>query len=159
MKDKGVKIKETVKKLKTAAFYGGLVCELLVSPSGFASGGFMNQALIFIGIALMFFAAVAELDIKKDLLLYAAVFAFSGVFLLLTSSALMLRLGLVLLAGRREDAGKVMKLYGTAHRIYTDTCAAGPWRGDICGRSVQACQGAALHVRLYPSQCFQLLLV
>ncbi|MCR5119588.1 MAG: hypothetical protein K6B44_08225 [Lachnospiraceae bacterium] len=111
MKGKSFKINDILKNSGKAAFYTGLVCELLVSPSGFASGGFMNQALIFLGIAALFVAALTELDFKKDLLLYAAVFAFSGVFLLVSGSALVLRLGLVLLAGRRQDAGKVMKLY------------------------------------------------
>lgn len=116
MKDRALKINEKLKKLGTAAFYTGLVCELIVSPSGFASGGFMNQGIIFIGLAALFLAAVLAMDIKKDLFLYGAVLGFSGVFMLITGSALMLRLGLVLLAGRKEDAGKVMKLYfyGTA---------------------------------------------
>lgn len=110
------KIKETAQRFKRPAFYIGLICELLVSPSGFASGGFMNQTLIFAGIVFFLYAAIVDMDLKKDIPLYAAVFAFSGIFLLFTRSALMLRLGLVLLAGKREDAGKVMKLYfyGTA---------------------------------------------
>ncbi|MCR4586643.1 MAG: hypothetical protein K5686_13080 [Lachnospiraceae bacterium] len=116
MKDRSEKTEKTLKKLKSGAFYLGLVCELLVSPSGFASLGLTNQILIAAGIALLLLAAVLDMDIKKDLPLYSAVFAFSGIFLLLTHSALMLRLSLVLLAGRDECAEKVMKLYfyGTA---------------------------------------------
>lgn len=92
-------------------FWLGILCELAVSFSGYAFGNYGETKIIF---AAMFFFAVKILltmDLKKDWPLFLICGIYGGLCYYFQSSALILRIFLLLLAGRDQDAKKVMQVF------------------------------------------------
>ena len=105
----------TNKDLKTSLgdlfFALGIFCEFIVSFSGYVFGGYHELTIIFIGMIFFALKILLDMDIKKDWL----IFLFTGIVGILCykaqNSALIIRMFLILLAGRNQNPRKVAKLF------------------------------------------------
>ena len=111
-----MKDKELLKKISDYAFIAGVICEIVVMPSGFSLIYFGFKYIILLGMACFAFSLFLSMDIKKDWKLFIPVFGFSLVCAFLQKSALILRLALLILSGRTQKRDKVIAyfFYGTA---------------------------------------------
>ncbi|MBO6207221.1 MAG: hypothetical protein J6O73_09790 [Lachnospiraceae bacterium] len=98
-------------KAATVLFWIGLCCELLVSPSGFAFGGYHEPWIIVAGMLCFSASILCSMDWKKDWWLCALLGVYGLVCYHFQHSALILRLALILLAGRGQDRKKVMTCF------------------------------------------------
>ena len=111
---------ENRKKAATVFFWIGLFCELLVSPSGFAFGGYHEPVIIVAGMACFCVSILCSVlsreEIKHDWWIFGLLGAYGFLCYHFQHSALVLRLVLILLAGREQDRKKVVQLFfgGTA---------------------------------------------
>lgn len=94
----------------------GLVCELIVMPSGHAFGWYHEKIFILIGMMFFSVSILFSMDIKKDWAVFLCLGAYGIACYHFQSSALILRIILILLAGRKEDPVKTAKIFffGTA---------------------------------------------
>ena len=96
-------------------FILGILCELVVSFSGYLGGGYHEEIIILLGMVLFSVKILMTMNLKKDW----PIFLVTGIYGLLCfkfqGSALVLRLILIILAGRDQDAKKISKIffYGT----------------------------------------------
>ncbi len=105
-----------LKKISDTAFITGVICEILVMPSGYAGLDLKQKYIILIGMAAFVLSLLISMDIKKDWKIFIPVFAFGLICYYFQHSALMLRLGLLILAGRTQDRDRIIKFFffGTA---------------------------------------------
>lgn len=92
-------------------FYAGILCELIVSFSGYLFGGYKESLIILVGMACFAMKILMSMDIKKDIPLLLIAGIYGLVCYKYQGSALVLRLLLILIAGRDQDARKVVKVF------------------------------------------------
>lgn len=93
------------------AFWAGILCELIVSVSGYAFGGYHEPMIIVMGMLFFSISICTRLELKKNWLLYLICAVVGLGYYYLQSSALILRILLILLAGRERKAGPVIKFF------------------------------------------------
>ena len=108
--------KPALKKISDYAFIAGLICEIAVMPSGYIDIYLWQKYIILLGMAAFALSLLLSMDIKKDWKLFIPVFGFGLLCYYFQNSALVLRLGLLIMAGRTQERDKVIKFffYGTA---------------------------------------------
>lgn len=94
-----------------SAFWAGILCELIVSVSGYAFGGYHEPAIIVLGMLFFSISICMNLELKKNWLLYLICAVVGLGYYYLQSSALILRILLILLAGRKQKAEPVIKFF------------------------------------------------
>ena len=92
-------------------FWAGILCELAVSFSGYLFGGYKEQIIIVLGMCMFSLKIVMDIDIKKEGPAFLVLAAYGLLAYMFQGSALILRIILILFAGRDQDAKKVMKLF------------------------------------------------
>lgn len=92
-------------------FWAGILCELIVSVSGYAFGGYHEPVIIVLGMLFFCLSICSQLELKKNWKLYLICAAVGMLYYYLHSSALILRILLILLAGRKQKAGQVIKVF------------------------------------------------
>ncbi len=92
-----------------------MVCELIVSPSGYAFGWYHEKVYIVVGMGCLVLSILLVPEFKKNWKLYALCGLYGLVCYYFQHSALMLRIALALLAGRRQKRDQVIRFffYGT----------------------------------------------
>ncbi len=108
------------------AFWAGILCELIVSVSGYAFGGYHEPMIIILGMLFFSLSICMHLELKKNWLLYLICAVVGLGYYYVQSSALILRILLILLAGREQKAEPVIKFFfwGTlVIMIYTSVLA------------------------------------
>lgn len=93
------------------AFWAGILCELIVSVSGYAFGGYHEPMIIVMGMLFFSISICTHLELKKNWLLYLICAVVGLGYYYLQSSALILRILLILLAGRERKAEPVIKAF------------------------------------------------
>ena len=108
--------KAVFKKISDIAFIAGVLCEILVMPSGFVELYYGQKYIILLGMAAFALSLLFSMDLKRDWKILIPVFAFGTLCYYFQKSALMLRLGLIIMAGRTQDKRKIIKFFffGTA---------------------------------------------
>lgn len=108
--------KAVFKKISDIAFIAGVLCEILVMPSGFVELYYGQKYIILLGMAAFALSLLFSMDLKRDWKILIPVFAFGALCYYFQKSALMLRLGLIIMAGRTQDKRKIIKFFflGTA---------------------------------------------
>ena len=108
--------KAVFKKISDIAFIAGVLCEILVMPSGFVELYYGQKYIILLGMAALALSLLFSMDLKRDWKILIPVFAFGALCSFFQKSALMLRLGLIIMAGRTQDKRKIIKFFffGTA---------------------------------------------
>ena len=106
-------------KLAQIFFAFGMICELLVSPSGFMIGDYGERWIILAGIVCFSASLLMSMDLKRDWKSFVPLFAFALVCYYFQRSALILRLCLILTAGRQMDRRRLARFFffGTAATI------------------------------------------
>lgn len=92
-------------------FWVGILCELIVSVSGYAFGGYHEPVIIVLGMLFFFLSICSHLEWKKNWKLYLLCAVVGLGYYYLQSSALILRILLILLAGRKQKAEQVIKFF------------------------------------------------
>ncbi|MBP3469477.1 MAG: hypothetical protein J6K26_08170 [Lachnospiraceae bacterium] len=93
------------------AFWAGMMCELLVSVSGFAFGGYKEPVIILLGMMFFSISILTNPEWKKNWKLYIFCAVVGLGYYYIQSSALILRILLILLAGRRQKPEQVVKFF------------------------------------------------
>ncbi len=93
------------------SFWMGILCELIVSVSGYAFGGYHEPMIIVTGMLFFSISICMHLELKKNWLLYLICAVVGLGYYYLHSSALILRILLILLAGREQKAEPVIKAF------------------------------------------------
>ncbi len=113
-------MKEKAERIATVLFWCGILCELVVSPSGYLFGGYHEPWIIVMGMAffslsLLVFVCIRFDRVRKELPFYMIALGYGLLCYHAQHSALVLRIILVLLAGRERKAKDVVRvfLYGT----------------------------------------------
>ena len=108
--------KAVFKRISDIAFIAGVLCEILVMPSGFVELYYGQKYIILLGMAAFALSLLFSMDLKRDWKILIPVFAFGALCYYFQKSALMLRLGLIIMAGRTQDKRKIIKFFffGTA---------------------------------------------
>ncbi len=98
------------------AFWAGIFCELTVSFSGYLYGGYREPLIIIAGMGFFCLSILFTAEWKKDWWKFVLAGAFGLLCYCFQNSALVLRVLLALLAGRKQDAKQVVKVFffGTA---------------------------------------------
>ena len=125
---------ELRKKLAGPLFWAGLVCELIVSPSGFLIGGYHEPWIIVAGMVCFSLSLLCSMDLKRDWKVFIPLFAYAMLCYHVQHSALILRICLILLAGREQDRKAVIRFFffGTAATLLLGLVLAfTPW-AEIC---------------------------
>lgn len=102
------------KKISAVLFYVGICLEFIVSFSGFAYGGYHEPVIIVSGMVCFSLSILFGLDIykiRKELLIYMIVAGYGLACYYFQHSALILRIGLILIAGRERKARDVIRLF------------------------------------------------
>ena len=97
-------------------FWLGIMCEFIVNFSGFLFGNYNEQLITVIGMGFFAVKIVLSADYKKDTPVIVLLILYGLVCFRVQDSAIILRMILVLVAGRDQDAKHVIKFffYGTA---------------------------------------------
>lgn len=93
-------------------FLLGILCELVVSFSGYAFGNYKEPYIIVAGMVFFSIKILLTMDLKKDWPVFLVCALLGGLCYYRQHSALILRILLMLLAGRDQDARKVLQVYG-----------------------------------------------
>ncbi len=106
---------EIRKRISDVLFWIGMVCELIVSPSGYAFGWYHEKVYIVVGMGCLALSILLVPEFKKNWKLYVLCGGYGLVCYYFQHSALMLRIALALLAGRRQKRDQVIRFffYGT----------------------------------------------
>lgn len=102
---------EYKKLVADICFYLGLLCELAVSFSGYAYGNYKEPVIIVAGMGFFAIAILLQMDLKRDWLVFLLCGGFGLLCYYFQGSALILRILLLLLAGRNKNAKAVMRVY------------------------------------------------
>lgn len=108
-------------------FWAGMLCELIVSVSGYAFGGYHEPVIIVMGMLFFALSICTHLELRKNWKLYLLCAVVGMGYYYLHASALILRILLALLAGREQKAERVIRFFfwGTlAIMIYTAVLSA-----------------------------------
>ncbi|MBR3307911.1 MAG: hypothetical protein IKI75_11760 [Lachnospiraceae bacterium] len=97
---------DILRKVSEVFFWLGLFCELCVSPTGYIWGGYHENAFIMAGLCFFSLSLLCSLELWKDVPRCALLFGFALICYYFQNSALILRLALALMAGRRIDRRK-----------------------------------------------------
>lgn len=105
--------KKKISKLdiSTGLFYAGIICELLVSFTGYLLGNYHESLIIVLGMVMFSFSILFDMDLKKDWPIYLVCGAYGLASYYFQNSAFVLRICLALLAGRRQDAKQVVRIF------------------------------------------------
>ena len=97
-------------------FWLGIMCEFIVNFSGILFGNYHEQLITVIGMGFFAVKIMLSADYKKDIPVIALLILYGLICFRVQDSALILRVILVLVAGRDQDARQVIKFffYGTA---------------------------------------------
>lgn len=93
------------------AFWAGILCELIVSVSGYAFGGYGEPYIIILGMLFFSISILTHLEFKKKWMLYLICALVGLGYYYLQSSALILRILLIILAGWRQDYKPVIRVF------------------------------------------------
>ncbi len=106
---------EIRKRISNVLFWIGMVCELIVSPSGYAFGWYHEKVYIVVGMVCLALSILCVPEFRKNWKLYVLCGAYGLVCYYFQHSALVLRIALALLAGRRQKREHVVRFffYGT----------------------------------------------
>ena len=106
---------EIRKRISSVLFWVGMVCELIVSPSGYAFGWYHEKVYIVVGMVCLSLSILMVPEFKKNWKLYVLCGAYGLICYYFQHSALILRIALALLAGRRQKREHVVRFffYGT----------------------------------------------
>ncbi len=106
-------------KLAQIFFAIGMICELLVSPSGFMIGDYGERYIILAGIVCFSLSLLCSMELKRDWKSFVPLFGFALLCYYFQRSALVLRLCLILTAGRQMDRRRLARFFffGTAATI------------------------------------------
>ncbi len=106
---------EIRKRISDVLFWIGMVCELIVLPSGYAFGWYHEKVYIVVGMGCLALSILLVPEFKKNWKLYVLCGGYGLVCYYFQHSALMLRIALALLAGRRQKRDQVIRFffYGT----------------------------------------------
>ncbi len=88
----------------------GIICEMVAGFSGYIDCGEKMQYVIFFGMFCLLVKTAICTNLKKDWLIYLIMFAFGGLCYYFQHSALVIRIVLLLLAGRDKDSKKVIRM-------------------------------------------------
>lgn len=97
-------------------FWLGIMCEFIVNFSGFLFGDYNEPLITVIGMGFFAVKIMLSADYKKDIPVIALLILYGLVCFRVQDSAIILRMILVLVAGRDQDARQVIRFffYGTA---------------------------------------------
>ncbi len=106
---------EIRKRISNVLFWIGMVCELIVSPSGYAFGWYHEKVYIVVGMVCLALSILCVPEFRKNWKLYVLCGAYGLVCYYFQHSALVLRIALAILAGRRQKREHVVRFffYGT----------------------------------------------
>ncbi len=92
-----------------------MVCELIVTPSGYAFGWYHEKVYIVVGMVCLALSILCVPEFKKNWKLYCICGAYGLACYHFQNSALILRIALAILAGRRQKREHVVRFffYGT----------------------------------------------
>ncbi|MCR5249986.1 MAG: hypothetical protein K6E50_05210 [Lachnospiraceae bacterium] len=127
-------MKDLRKRLSAPLFWAGLVFELLVSPSGYMIGNYHESLIILLGMLCFSLSLLCSMDLKRDWKVFIPLFAFALACYFVQHSALILRICLILLAGREMEREKVFRFFfiGTAVTMLAGLVLAfTPLGGDL----------------------------
>lgn len=102
---------EIRKRISNVLFWIGMLCELIVSPSGYAFGWYHEKVYIVVGMACLTLSILCVPEFKKKWKLYILCGAYGLICYYFQHSALILRIALALLAGRRQKRDHVVRLF------------------------------------------------
>lgn len=115
---KSIKDKDLIKKIADIVFWTGIILEFIVSFSGYAYGGYHEPVIILMAMVCFSMKIVLSIDysnIKKfimsDAIWYVIILGYGVICYVIQGSALILRVGLVLLSGRNQKAKDVIKFF------------------------------------------------
>lgn len=108
MIDKLIKSKNNI---STIFFYAGILAELLVSFSGYLIGGYHENIIIVVGMAMFCISILFDMDIKKDWPIFLISALYGLICYYFQHSAFILRIALAILAGRRQNIKTVFKMF------------------------------------------------
>jgi len=96
-------------------FWCGVLCELVVSFSGYLFGGYHEQLIALIGMGFFAGKILLSMDVKKDWMISLVAVLFGLICYKVQNTAIVMRMVLILLAGKDQDVKKVIRLffYGT----------------------------------------------
>ena len=113
-----MKILKYKDRIGTIAYYTGLILEIYNSFSGYMYGGAYMPYVILAGMACLALAFVLSLDVrdKKAMVMMAIILIYGLICYYFQRSALVLRIALVVLPGRKQDMHRIVSVffYGTA---------------------------------------------
>lgn len=103
--------KNKIERLAEIFFWFGMFCELVVSFSGYAYGGYKEPIIIVLGMACFCVKILLTAHWKRDLAFFFLLGLYGVACYHFQNSALILRIALILLAGRDMNREKVVKLF------------------------------------------------
>lgn len=106
---------EIRKRISAVLFWIGMVCELIVTPSGYAFGWYHEKVYIVVGMVCLALSILCVPEFKKNWKLYVLCGGYGLICYYFQHSALILRIALALLAGRHQKREQVVRFffYGT----------------------------------------------
>ena len=106
---------EIRKRISAVLFWIGMVCELIVTPSGYAFGWYHEKVYIVVGMVCLALSILGVPEFKKNWKLYVLCGGYGLICYYFQHSALILRIALALLAGRHQKREQVVRFffYGT----------------------------------------------
>ena len=105
------KVRNKIQCLAEIFFWIGIFCEFTVSFSGYAYGGYQEPLVIIIGMICFCLKIMLSANWKKDIPLFVVFGMYGLLCYYFQNSALILRIALILLAGRDMNREKVIKLF------------------------------------------------
>lgn len=103
--------KDNLIKVSKMLFYLGICLELAVSFSGFLFGGYHESLIIVAAMGCFSLSILLDFDIKRDWLLCIICGLYGLLCYYFQHSAFILRIVLAIIAGRRQNAKDVFKIF------------------------------------------------
>lgn len=104
-------MQEKRKQISIILFYLGILCEFAASFTGYAFGGYGELKIILVGMVCFSLSICLDLELKKMWPYYGIAALIGGGAYYVQKSALVLRIFLPLLAGRKRSARTVAKIF------------------------------------------------
>lgn len=105
-------------EIASIIFWIGIILEFVVSFSGYAYGGYHEPLIIVAGMGCFSLKILLSIDyknitrfIKKEAVWYVLILGYGCLCYLTQGSALVLRIGLIILAGRDQKAKDVIRVF------------------------------------------------
>lgn len=98
-------------RVADALFWLGILCELTVSFTGYAYGNYHEMQIILLGMLCFAGKILLTMNLKQDLPIFLLCGVYGALCYYFQSSALIMRVLLILLAGRDKKAEQVIKVF------------------------------------------------